>query len=56
MPMGMILNEAITNSVKYAFPEQREGIINISIKKVGENRLLFTVADNGIGLPHALGY
>jgi two-component sensor histidine kinase len=54
MPIGMILNEAITNSVKYAFPGQREGIINISIKKAGENRLLFSVADNGIGLPDAL--
>ena len=54
MPMGMILNEAITNSVKYAFPGRREGMITISVKKAGENMLLFSVADNGIGLPHAL--
>jgi len=52
MPMGMILNEAITNSVKYAFPGKQEGLITISIKRNAENMLVFFVADNGIGLPH----
>jgi len=50
VPMGIILNEAITNSVKYAFPANGTGIISISIKK-SQKQLLFTVADNGVGLP-----
>jgi two-component sensor histidine kinase len=50
VPMGIILNEAITNSVKYAFPANGTGIISISIKK-SQRQLLFTVADNGVGLP-----
>jgi two-component sensor histidine kinase len=50
VPIGMILNEAITNSVKYAFPNHREGRISISVKKIDETKFLFTIADNGIGL------
>jgi two-component sensor histidine kinase len=49
-PIGMILNEAITNSIKYAFPGKNEGMIAISIKRNGD-MLIFTVSDNGIGLP-----
>ena len=51
VPVGLILNEAITNAMKYAFPGQKEGLINISIKKTGAKKFLFAVADNGIGLP-----
>lgn len=51
VPLGLILNEAITNSVKYAFPDQRQGVISISIKKIAGNVIQFSVADDGIGLP-----
>jgi two-component sensor histidine kinase len=51
MPLGMIMNEAIINAVKYAFPGQKEGIVTIAIKKTGEEKFLFFVADNGTGLP-----
>ena len=51
VPVGLILNEAITNAMKYAFPGQKEGLINISIKKTGAKKFLFAVADNGVGLP-----
>ena len=47
-------NEAITNSVKYAFPNQREGMITISIRKTTEDAIQFSVADDGIGLPEGL--
>jgi two-component sensor histidine kinase len=50
MPLGMILNEAIINAVKYAFPGQKAGIITITIKRT-EEKFLFFVADDGIGLP-----
>ncbi len=51
IPLGLVLNEAITNSIKYAFPDNKEGIIQITFKYASENHLLLTVKDNGIGLP-----
>jgi PAS domain S-box-containing protein len=48
---GLIMNELITNSLKYAFPLQQEGVITISLAVAGENMLCMTVEDNGIGLP-----
>jgi two-component sensor histidine kinase len=52
--MGLILNEAITNSVKYAFPGAREGTVTISITNTASGKWLFVVADNGTGLPTGL--
>jgi two-component sensor histidine kinase len=51
IPLGLILNEAITNSFKYAFPGDREGIIRIVLKTSSENNFLLTIKDNGTGLP-----
>jgi two-component sensor histidine kinase len=51
IPLGLILNEAITNSIKYAFPDYREGLIFISLKKSPACQVLLTIDDNGVGLP-----
>ncbi|MEO8765531.1 MAG: sensor histidine kinase [Ginsengibacter sp.] len=51
IPLGLILNEAITNSFKYAFPENKKGTIAISFRHSSENHLVLTISDNGIGLP-----
>lgn len=51
VPLGLILNEAITNSIKYAFPNQGEGVIAVSLQYTSIGRLLLTISDNGIGLP-----
>jgi len=51
MPLGLILNEAITNAIKYAFPGNKNGIINIALKHIQGHNLLFSISDNGIGLP-----
>lgn len=50
IPIGLILNELITNSLKYAFAAGREGIIKVILKEQNEN-LYLSVYDNGIGLP-----
>ncbi|HOP30380.1 MAG TPA: PAS domain S-box protein [Spirochaetota bacterium] len=50
VPLGLILNELITNILKYAYPEGHGGIINIETRK-NENTVTVIVADNGIGLP-----
>jgi len=49
VPLGLILNEAITNSIKYAFPEDRTGMIYITLETIAENQYVLTISDNGIG-------
>ncbi|WP_339842136.1 histidine kinase dimerization/phosphoacceptor domain -containing protein [uncultured Maribacter sp.] len=49
IPIGLIVNELITNSLKYAFPEERNGVIHLALKLNG-NLLVLEVNDNGIGM------
>jgi two-component sensor histidine kinase len=51
VPLGLILNEAITNAVKYAFPGGRRGTIAITLRRQGARNVLLKIADNGVGLP-----
>jgi PAS domain S-box-containing protein len=50
VPLGLLLTELVSNSLKHAFPGQRGGRVEITLKREGEWTVL-TVADNGIGLP-----
>ncbi len=50
IPCGLLLNEIITNSLKHAFPDDRQGVITISFKKT-DSQLKLSIGDNGIGLP-----
>ena len=50
IPCGLMVNELITNTIKYAFPENRKGEIKIKLQEI-ENIIYLTVQDNGIGLP-----
>jgi two-component sensor histidine kinase len=51
IPLGLILNEAITNAIKYAFPDNREGTISISLQSIYGAEYVLTISDNGVGLP-----
>jgi two-component sensor histidine kinase len=51
LPIGIIVTELITNSIKYAFENQEEGNVSISIHRSGENWLNINVADSGEGMP-----
>jgi PAS domain S-box-containing protein len=51
IPCGLILNELVTNALKYAYPNNKKGMVNISILKNNENLIEMYIADNGIGLP-----
>jgi len=51
VPLGLILNEAISNSIKYAFANKENGRIDILLEPLGEGQYLLCIADNGIGLP-----
>ncbi|WP_460616119.1 tetratricopeptide repeat-containing sensor histidine kinase [Hymenobacter segetis] len=50
VPVGLILNEAITNSLKYAFPTRQAGIIRIELTRSVKTYVL-SIRDNGVGLP-----
>jgi two-component sensor histidine kinase len=51
VPLGLILNEAITNAIKYAYAENQKGDINISLQHTGAEQLQLRIADHGKGLP-----
>jgi len=49
IPLALIINEAVTNSMKYAFPDKRPGTITISMHKNGE-QITLLLTDNGVGM------
>ncbi|HEU5165356.1 MAG TPA: histidine kinase dimerization/phosphoacceptor domain -containing protein [Chitinophagaceae bacterium] len=49
--LGLILNEAITNAIKYAFAKNEDGGISISLTRISDSQLLLSIDDNGSGLP-----
>lgn len=51
VPMGLIINEAVNNTVKYAFPEKKNGEVMVSFKNTEKNQCQLIISDNGVGLP-----
>ena len=49
IPIGLIVNELVSNCLKYAFPNNGTGEIHVSLKEVDE-RLQIIVSDNGVGI------
>ncbi|MBT4288015.1 MAG: PAS domain-containing protein [Deltaproteobacteria bacterium] len=54
-PIGLIVNELITNSLKYAFPEGQKGDIKISLEQM-EGQFKLVYSDNGVGIPKDLDW
>jgi two-component system, sensor histidine kinase PdtaS len=55
IPCGLVLNELVSNAMKYAFPNGKRGEITISMSSE-EGRVTLTVSDNGIGFPEELDF
>jgi PAS domain S-box-containing protein len=51
IPCGLIVNELVSNALKYAFPQSRRGEICVSFHTVARNKYALSITDNGIGLP-----
>lgn len=49
IPLGLFVNELVTNAIKYAYPDGGE--IRVTAEPDGESGLILTVADDGVGLP-----
>lgn len=51
VPLGLIINEALTNALKHAFPHQRSGMVRVELKEPQAGEYELVVADDGVGLP-----
>lgn len=51
IPCGLIINELVSNSLKYAFPNNKKGEISVKLTLKDESSYELVVSDNGIGLP-----
>lgn len=55
IPCGLIINELVSNSLKYAFPDGRCGTIGIQMREEGEH-IRVEVSDDGVGLPEGVDF
>jgi two-component sensor histidine kinase len=53
VPCGLIINELLSNALKYAFPAGRVGTIRVRLRREAGG-LVLTVSDNGVGLPQTV--
>ena len=50
IPLGLLLNELISNSLKHGFPDKEKGEVRVSMVRTGDERLKLVVSDNGVGV------
>lgn len=53
IPCGLIINEIISNSLKYAFPDNRDGIIFVTLRVI-KNQVKIEIGDSGVGIPESV--
>jgi PAS domain S-box-containing protein len=51
IPCGLIINELVSNSLKHAFPDNRTGKIDITVRTARPGELELVVGDDGVGIP-----
>jgi two-component sensor histidine kinase len=56
IPCGLIINELVSNSLKYAFPDNREGEICINLQESDKGQFILSISDNGVGLAEYLDF
>ncbi len=56
IPCGLIINELISNCLKYAFPDLKKGIISINLIDKGNGDFLMTIKDTGVGIPEEIDF
>jgi PAS domain S-box-containing protein len=60
IPCGLIVNELCSNTLKYAFPPdsrlERKPELRIGLRRLEDDRVSLTVADNGVGLPEGMDF
>ncbi|MFD0798257.1 sensor histidine kinase [Maribacter chungangensis] len=56
IPLGLLINEAVTNALKYGFADEEEGEIYIVLKKELDKQYVLNIGDNGKGFPETITY
>jgi PAS domain S-box-containing protein len=56
IPLALILNELLSNALKHAFPDGREGRVTLALSQAPEGPYEFSVADDGVGFPAGLDF
>jgi PAS domain S-box-containing protein len=56
IPCGLLINELVSNALKYAFPNGMDGDIKISFRVIAPSQYQLIVGDNGIGLPEGFDF
>jgi two-component sensor histidine kinase len=56
LPLGLLINEAVTNALKYGFEGRDSGEISISLEKEDEQGFVLRIGDDGIGYPENMDY
>jgi PAS domain S-box-containing protein len=51
VPIGLLVNELLTNALKYAFPEKGAGSIRVTLRRDTDEQFTLMVEDDGVGLP-----
>jgi PAS domain S-box-containing protein len=51
LPCGLMINELVSNSFKYAFPDGRNGRVAVALRQETDKMYVLTVSDDGVGLP-----
>lgn len=54
LPLSLLVNEIISNSLKHAFVEQKNGTIELDLKKMENNSYMLVIGDNGVGMNEKL--
>lgn len=52
LPLALIVNEAVSNALKYAFPQGRQGRICVELRSAPQNTYRLMIRDDGIGMPN----
>jgi PAS domain S-box-containing protein len=56
VPCGLLLGELLSNALKHAFPNGRNGSVHVALHRHDESTIALTVGDDGVGLPEGLDY
>ncbi len=56
IPLGLLINEAVTNALKYGITDDNEGEIHIALKKEDEQDYVLNIGDNGIGFSETINF
>ncbi len=56
LPLGMVYNELLTNSLKHAFPGNRSGRVSLVVRKIPGDKFNIFYSDDGIGVPESFDF